>query len=276
MKWYHVWVTMYNRKEQYEIVQHIRCKDNETKRINCPFCGGKYTLTVTKRDGSLIWNCYKASCSASGGKRVGYGLDAIKNKFAGKTTDKTGIRTYPIPNVNAAVENHEHVLDYIQANNCTKALEDDAVKMSYDPEKDRVLFWMNNNQGAVGRALKTNIKPKWLSYGDTTGILAVGNSDTAIVVEDAASACAVYATGVYTGVALLGTNVSPAQRIQLRHYKKLIICLDKDASKKAISISRSLNGYVDTTVCFIREDFKYMSPTSIMETVNESTRISSH
>jgi len=280
-KWYHVWVTMYNRHEQYEIISKIRVKDDETKRINCPFCGGKYTLTVSKTDGSVIWNCYKASCNAHGGKRIGYGLNAIKRKMNEEPSIRaqhyySDKRNHPLPQINSLVEHHERVIDYLRNNNCYNAYEDKAVDITYDPAKDRVLFWMNDHSGAVGRCLIQEVKPKWLAYGDTTGVLSIGNSSTAIVVEDAASACAVYATGVYTGVALLGTNISPLQRIQLRKFKKLIICLDKDASKKAIKLARSLNGYVDATVCFIQEDFKYMSPTSIMETLNEGARISGH
>lgn len=270
---------MYSRAEQYDVVQQIRCKENETKRINCPFCGGKYTFTISNNDGSLVWNCYKASCGARGAKRVGYSIKAIKSKFdkscnGCSNSCCTEKRTLSLPSVNSSVDNHPDVINYLRNNNCYNAYEDKAVDITYDPANDRVLFWMNNNEGAVGRALNKNTKPKWLSYGNVSGVLAVGNKPTAIVVEDAASACAVYATGVYTGVALLGTNVSPLQRIQVSHYQKLIICLDKDASKKAIKISRSLIGTVNTTVCFIREDFKYMSPTSIMETIDEGTGVS--
>lgn len=263
---------MYNRREQYEVISKVSVRDDDTKRINCPFCGGKYTLTISKRDGSLIWNCYKASCSASGGKRVGYGLDAIKRKFNNDEPSGIRKRIYPLPEVNSSIEHHEHVIKYIDDNNCRKAFDDGAIKITYDPAKDRVLFWMNANEGAVGRALITGVKPKWLSYGDTQGVLSVGNQDTAIIVEDAASACAVYATGKYTGVALLGTNISPVQRIKLREYNKLIICLDKDASKKAIRVCKGLSGYVNSQVCFIQEDLKYMTPCKIMERINEVQR----
>lgn len=271
---------MYSRAEQYEVVSKVRVREEETKRIDCPFCGGKYTLTISNNDGSLVWNCYKASCGARGAKRVGYSIKAIKSKFdsscTGCSKSCTEKRTLSLPSVNSSVNNHTDVINYLHNNNCYNAYEDKAVDISYDPANDRVLFWMNNNEGAVGRALNNNTKPKWLSYGNVSGVLAVGNKPTAIVVEDAASACAVYATGVYTGVALLGTNVSPLQRIQLSHYQKLIICLDKDASKKAIRISRSLIGTVDTTVCFISDDFKYMSPTSIMEIIDEGTGVGGH
>jgi ribosomal protein L37AE/L43A len=267
---------MYSRKEQYEVISKVSVKDDDTKRINCPFCGGKYTLTISKREGSIIWNCYKASCSASGGKRVGYGLDAIKRKFNGDTSTGIYKRTYPIPEVNSAVDHHEHVIQYIDDNNCRKAYDDGAIKITYDPAKNRTLFWMNDNTGAVGRSLQSDVKPKWLSYGDTQGILSVGEHNTAIVVEDAASACSVYATGQYTGVALLGTNISPVQRAQLRKYSNLIICLDKDANKKAIKICKGLSGYINSRVCFIQEDLKYMKPIKILERINEMQRISSY
>jgi len=272
---------MYTRSEQYEIVSKVKVSEEDTKRIDCPFCGGKYTLTISRKDGSLVWNCYKASCEARGAKRVGYSIKAIKSKFdkscnGCSNSCCTEKRTLSLPSINSSVEHHKKVITYLRDNNCYNAYEDKAVDITYDPANDRVLFWMNNSNGAVGRTLDKNIKPKWLSYGNTSGVLAVGNKPIALVVEDAASACAVYATGVYTGVALLGTNVSPLQRIQLSHYQKLIICLDKDASKKAIKIKRSLIGTVDTTVCFIRDDFKYMSPTSIREIVDEGTGAGGH
>lgn len=263
---------MFNRKEQYELLQQIRCKENETKRINCPFCGGRYTLTVSRKDGSLVWNCYKASCSAKGGKRVGYSLEAIKAKhtlhrISSEDTPQR-IKTQ-LPSVNSNPYNHEHVMEYLDDNNCIRAFEDNAIKVTYDPAKDRTLFWMNGEQGAVGRALSSGVKPKWLSYGDTTGILAVGNQPTAVVVEDAASACSVYTTGIYTGVALLGTNISPQQKRQLMHFNRIIICLDKDATIKALRLRERLSGLVSTGVKFLDDDLKYLSPNEIKEKIDE-------
>ena len=30
----------------------------ETKRMNCPNCGGYKTFTITNNVGQLLWNCY--------------------------------------------------------------------------------------------------------------------------------------------------------------------------------------------------------------------------
>jgi DNA primase len=90
-----------------------------------------------------------------------------------------------------------------------------------------------------------------------------------IVVEDAASACAVYATGKYTGVALLGTNISPLQRNQLKAFTKLIICLDKDASRKSIVLLRQLQGVADCTVKFLTNDLKWYDNSGIIKLVDD-------
>jgi hypothetical protein len=268
---------MYTNREQYEVLQNVRLKDGETSRVNCPFCGGKNTLTVSNLDGNIVWNCYKASCSAKGGKRVGRSLDNIKAKLANpnhKTVLKR--RPTPLPAINSHPDQHEAVMEYLDDNNCIQAYEDSAISITYDPAKNRVLFWMNDGEGAVGRSLTSGTKPKWLSYGNTAGILAVGNSDTAIVVEDAASACSVYTTGIYTGVALLGTNLSSEQKHLLKSYSRIIICLDKDASSKAVRLSCRLKGIANVTVRFLEHDLKYLRGDQIKELVNEGPRNSSN
>ena len=50
----------------YNTISDIDIRTGETKRMNCPACNGYKTFTVTNNMGSLIWNCYKASCDAKG------------------------------------------------------------------------------------------------------------------------------------------------------------------------------------------------------------------
>lgn len=254
------------RREQYAELANIRLKDSESKRIDCLFCGGKKTLTVSRLDGKLVWNCYKASCNAKGGKRVGRSIEGIKAKLANpdhKQTVSKWIR--PLPEVTSSPAGHEKVVTFLTKNHSYAAWLAGAVKIAYDPQQDRVLFYTNGNTGAVGRTLRNGDRPKWMSYGDTSGILSVGDCDTAVVVEDAASACAVYTTGIYTGVALLGTNVSAEQRSQLSKYKQIIVCLDKDARSKGLRLAKSLRAIVPTTVRMLEEDFKYLEPDQILK-----------
>ena len=51
---------------------------DETKRMDCPVCGGKNTFTVTNNKGMRLWNCYKASCSVGGSLKTNMTVDDIK------------------------------------------------------------------------------------------------------------------------------------------------------------------------------------------------------
>ena len=64
----------------YNIVSELDIPNGHTKRMACPNCG-KRTCTVTNNMGSLVWNCYKVGCSASGGTRVHLTVDDIKKGF---------------------------------------------------------------------------------------------------------------------------------------------------------------------------------------------------
>jgi hypothetical protein len=133
------------------------------------------------------------------------------------------------------------------------------------------LFYTNGGQGAIGRHLG-NAVPKWLSYGDTSGILKVGDSPNGVIVEDAASACAVAATNLYSGIAILGTNISPLQKQQLMAFDSVTIALDKDASKMALNHLRRLRSLIKTRIVFIENDLKNYMPRRIIEILGGENR----
>lgn len=256
-----------DRHEQLDVVKSIRINESDNVTIDCPFCGGRKKFTITKQNGTLLWNCYRASCTASGAYRAGFKYGEIKQRM--NTGSITGKKTRPLPEMLSNPDHHDFVTKYIRDNNCMAAYESGAVDIRYAPKDNRCLFMMNDGTGAVGRHMGTRL-PKWMSYGDTTGILAVGNKPTAVVVEDAASACSIYATNKYTGVALLGTNVSSKQRILLRRYKSVIICLDNDAKKKSILALSRIQGMVPTTVRFLPKDPKYYEKEELIERLEEN------
>ena len=256
--------------DQLVAVQRLQVLSGETRRDDCPFCGGRKTLSVTKSDGTLLWNCFKASCDAVGKKSVGRNNSEIKNYLA-KATGAHTKRLPRMPQIVSDVRSHPTAMQYLKDNNCMPAYLDRVITVRYEPAQQRVLFYSSNQQGCVGRCMDKSIKPKWRSYGEFTSLLEVGTSDTAVLVEDAASACAVYATGKHTGVALLGTSLTLRQRGLLEKSANVIVCLDKDASKKAITIRGQLRGTTNASVKFLQRDLKYMNKDQIMELMDEST-----
>ena len=118
---------------------------------------------------------------------------------------------------------------------------------------------------AIGRSLNFKVKPKWYRYGKSHTLFTCGDSDTAIVVEDAASACAVSQT--FTGVALLGTNLKDMDLSLLKKFHKVYICLDPDATRKALDIQKYLCYVVPTKVIRIKDDLKYFGSQEIKKLV---------
>ena len=104
---------------------------------------------------------------------------------------------------------------------------------------------------AVGRSLSkySNNRnyPKWHRYGKSGLPFICGNSETCYVVEDCASAVAVSQYG--TGLALLGTNLSDQILDIVANYPSVVVCLDRDASAKAIKMKNRIGQF---TKCEVR------------------------
>lgn len=257
-------------REQYQIVKGYRIREGDNKTFDCPFCGASKKFTVGMKDGTLLWNCYKASCPVTGSYRGERSWTAIKNRLTAKTAAVQRKRRVPVPAFLTGVEGHEEAVRYLDSVNALEALRTHLADILYSPVDNRVLFMMNGRTGAVGRALDSSL-PKWKAYGETDGIFSCGRGPTAVVVEDAASACAVGILPEYTGVALLGTSASGAQRIQLKRYERAIIALDNDASKKAIALAQSVGGLVPVTVRFLLDDLKWLKPEDIRKVLSHES-----
>ena len=251
---------MYSTKDQIELLKSIKLSDGESKSIDCPFCNGKKKFSISNKEGVVLWNCYKASCKARGAYQKGYCLKGARNRI-NNLRQISRKRTRTIPETLSNPINHPAVMKYLDENGCLYAYSNSLIKIRYAPADNRCLFLSENGEGAVGRTMGESI-PKWMSYGDTN-LLTVGTSNHAVIVEDAPSACAVAATEMYTGVAILGTNLSTKQKHSLKQYKSITICLDNDAKKKAINLLRQLRGLVPCTVRFITKDLKYCQTVEI-------------
>lgn len=253
--------------EQKETIQRYNVVSGQNLRVNCPSCGGNKTLSISKFDGRLVWNCFKASCEVGGRDNVGRNRTEISNYLAGQANEFQR-KSKPIPEITGTPYSHSDVMQYLEENNCIDALEKNLIRIEYNPAEQRVLFYNNSGKGCVGRSLLKGVKPKWRAYGDTSELFTVGKSPEGVLVEDAASACAVAATGTLTGICLLGTHMNREQkRTIVEQFKKVTICLDKDASRKSILLLQELRGLVKCSVKFIEEDLKQYNVPQLMEII---------
>ena len=252
-------------REQLQFVQSLNITEGEKKTVACPACGKRNKFTVDKYDGVLVWNCYSASCSVKGSYRGSRDMDALKNYIGGSPTQRKR-KVNRMPDITTAIENHPSALEYLEAVNSLEAYERGYIKIRYAPSDNRVLFYTPDNLGAVGRALDKR-KPKWWSYGNTSAGIEVGEGSHAVLVEDVPSACSVSRLEGYTGIALLCTNVTHSINKTLSKYTSCGIVLDKDASCKAILITRQ-NKCINY-VRFTANDLKMLTTDQIMKVINQ-------
>ena len=247
--------------EQLQIIRDIPLREGDTKVITCPFCGGQKKLAISKIDGKLMWNCYRASCEGKGihsGKRD---LQSAKNYLTGQIR-KREVYVRPLPSITTSVENHKPALDYLASVNSLEAYRNGYIKVRYDPSEDRVLFY--SGEGVVAKSLRS-YGPKWMTLGSIPAGVHIGTGTTAVLVEDVPSACSVSRVNGLVGVAMLGTNITKALNKATEKYLNKYLCLDKDASSKAIVIKRQLGA--NLKVRFISKDLKVLTTSQIRHTL---------
>ena len=240
------------------IISDLSLVNGETRRMTCPSCNSKNTFTVTNNMGSIVWNCYKASCSVSGGTRTTLTAEDIR-KSLGHVAEETHTTTFTRP--------EWFVRDYSKLSGFCDKWELDAQQLGlmYEVKEHRVVFPVVHNGvtvDATGRSLGNRI-PKWKRYGKSVLPYSFGRGKTAVVVEDCISA-AVVGSGVCVGVAVLGTSLSNGHKEYLSQFSTAIIALDPDALPKTLQFAKELRGYVDTVkVLRLTDDIKYRMPTDM-------------
>ena len=242
----------------------IQGNEEVDTRIDCPFCNHTNTLTIKKLNGKLMWYCFHASCSSKGIVEKEISMNELLSLLSRKKNSQEK-KEFNIPKSFISIYNTEKCTDYLKKNNCMESYMAGRVDIRYDVKQHRAVFLIKDKKkiyGAVGRGLNSKVYPKWFMYGNKQFPFICGQSDTAVLVEDCASACAV--SHLYTGIALMGTSL-PASYISVikKRFNKVIVALDRDATTKAFDISNQLRYYINTQVKILEEDLKYYGSNQI-------------
>ena len=249
-------------KEQLELIKDIPIREGERKIITCPVCGGAKKMSVSKFDGKLLWNCFRASCNTKGIHSGDRGLQAAKN-YLSNTTKDVGKYIRPLPDMLTCIENYSEALTYVKSVNSYEAYQNKFIKIKYAPAEQRVLFFVG--EGAVGRLIRKG-QPKWLTYGDVSQLTPIGTGENLVMVEDVPSACNVASVNNYVGLPLLGTTLTSVTKKLLTKYKNVYLCLDKDASRKAIV--QAMNHDRKIKIRFTANDLKMLTTDEILKVIN--------
>ncbi len=246
-------------KEQLSIVSAFMIPPDTTMRMDCPFCHNKNTLSITNDDYLLSWYCFHASCKAKGTEKKGVSMKSIKKIFDPQPIIESDI--FNVPDSFKQVYTNQKAVNWAKAYNCWESWSWGRVGLRYDVKQNRLVFLIKDFEsdeirGAVGRSLDRDTQPKWYMYGNKKYPFYCGKMEDAILVEDCASACAV--SNIATGIAMMGTSYNDEWNKYLKKFKKIFICLDRDATTKAFDISNKIRyvGNVEVIVKILDEDLK--------------------
>ena len=261
---------MRSTEKLHQAIQELNLEDEATQRLDCVECGKRNTLTVTRIDGKILWNCYSASCSIGGVTDAEYSREDVTNKVHLVPKEKED-KPFVVPSYFVRdITRSSDCLNYINEFNFMPIYDNNPERFMYDVKGDRLVFmtvWGGEIVGAVGRALKYGVK--WYRYDNCHTPFIIGdNKEVAVVVEDCTSACVV--SYVATGIALLGTTLLTDHLHYIKPYKKVIVALDRDATNKSIDIQRKIAIHVDKCkVIILEKDLKYENKTSITKLLGE-------
>jgi len=231
-------------------------------RMDCPACGKKNTFSVSDTNGERLWFCFHADCGVRG--RTGFRIrsDTPYHPLLRKTTPVREPLCEPefqLPDTIVPVSRSEEAVRYLKQVNAYDAYLAGRVDIRYDFRMNRVVYLIKDGRrtvDAAGRSL-VNAKPKWWRYGKSGNPFVCGSSRIGVILEDCASACSV--SSFLSGVALLGTNLQDSHLSTLRHYDRLLVALDKDATKKALELVRRMQAIRPTSLVVLNKDVKDMT-----------------
>lgn len=230
----------------------------------CPACqggvSGDRAMAVSRRDGRLLWICYRASCSFKGSSAggVGYsGTKPVNTRGATGRWIKRDASSLPERVVCLLLERYA-----IDANDIARfglGWSDERLMLPvYSLSGEEEGCTLRSLDGAVPKSL-AHIEPEAMAWYRNR------NSDDLIIVEDQLSA--IRASKYMNAVALLGTNLNQDRATQIRKAKfsKVLLALDADAFDKAVGMARKFRSYLPMDLLSLEKDLKDMSDIELKE-----------
>jgi len=237
-----------------EYIEQLGVAPGTSQRFDCPECGGKNTLSVTHNGTETLWNCYKASCELKGRGGMRLTLDNAADFLTiYKVAEKDVVEPFVKPHTWKSPDKKSR--DFFDSVYTTGRYDE----LYHDIKRNRAVYPIRDRHGVlvdgVGRTLE-GARPKWYRYGSYKGGFVCGRGDVAVVVEDVPSAISI--SDWVVGYALMGTSCREEHIDELKHYKRVVVALDHDATDKALSVASKICKYTEADYYILSQDLKAM------------------
>lgn len=249
--------------------------DGETRAGElCPACKGGETgegsLSVTKREGVLLWQCHRASCGFKGA--TGSSVRHSGNGYHTRVPETRGAVGREILRSAEAVP--PEIVQRLLSDYAINRAHISRCEIGWDTDTSRLALPVQNLRserlGVVLRALDGR-KPKTLNHTEKDAIAWYPNHSAGgvIIVEDQLSA--IRASDFLTSVALLGTHLNDERAAEIRAsgLRPVYLALDADAWGKAVKYAVQYRGVFQPQLLRISKDLKNHTDQELRELFHE-------
>lgn len=265
------------------ILEYSSLADGESVRGElCPACRGgeseEGSLSVTRTDGVLLWNCYRASCGFKGAhglrrKGVHGGGSSLRVPTKAQSRGTAG---------RILIRESEHLPDYVKETLAHQySLTESHLARAgtgWSASQSRVVVPVfgrdKSEQGCILRAVG-DATPKSISFVDEGAMAWYASKegpDVLVIVEDQFSA--IRASDYVDSVALLGTNLNEARVAEIAEqgYNRVYLALDKDAFSLAVNYIVQWRSKLPLLLLRLDKDIKNHTPEELDELMKEVER----
>lgn len=225
----------------------------------CPFCEGgrtgERTFGIIRTARGALYNCFRASCGASGGVTIG-GTSAPAKEVKGP---KFQPRHYPYSTYDPEAIIGEYVFTKYEITPATMKYW--GVKWGADeiviPIRNPIGYKLGHVTKCFSGKKKKNDNYKASDEFPFIAFFTEGREGTVYIVEDCLSAMKLWQMG-FPSIALLGTSMSAADALYMsKYWQKAKLLLDRDAFDVSVKIAKACNLFFDKLgVRLIDQDIK--------------------
>lgn len=229
----------------------------------CPACNGGMNgdraLAVSRREGKLLWICYRASCAFKGSSNssVGYtGTSPVNTR--GATGRWIAREAEQIPERVGELLLQRYSIGPGEISRGKLGWSDGRLVMP-------VISSTGEPEGCTMRSFD-GAKPKSLAHTEPDALAWYRNrsSGALVIVEDQLSA--IVASKYVNAVALLGTNLNQSRATEIRkaRFSRVLLALDADAFDKAVGYVRKYRSYLPMELLRLDKDIKDMKDEEVV------------
>ena len=239
--------TNMNSIQEFVTYEALSLEVGNSIRVVCPVCNARHekSFQITRAQSNLLYRCWRMACGIKGV------VGSFTREYKEPSSAVPLTKPRPLPYSTSKVGGYERAIVWHRYKITGESLERAGVRWAEEIESlvfpcytidGEFIGYATKSLANPVTSLKSNlfwntVPPRYFKVME--GLLR-GN-DIVYLVEDCLSALKLWQAGV-SSIALLCTKLDDSTALVIsKAYRKVVFCLDNDATVKAVELSRKYN-----------------------------------